>query len=646
MTELTALKGIGDKNAALYGKLGINTVEDAAFYFPRDYMVYESVSDAASLKCDVYVAFNAVLCKRPLIRKVRKLTITTAIFSADAIKVTATWFHMPYLSKSLKPGNSYILRGKLSPEGDHYHIEQPLIFTKEQYDELLGHINPVYSLTKGLTNNAVVKTVKRSFEYLGDSVEHEVYDMHFPKDEETLIKARQKLVFDEFLEFMLKLYSQRDENNRSSNDFNIIEVAECERVIEHLPYRLTGAQHRVWKTIKEDLCSNRSMRRLVQGDVGSGKTIIATLAAINVCINGYQSAIMAPTEILATQHFESIQKIIKDNDLPLKVVLLTGSMTAAAKKSVYKMIEEKEADIIIGTHALIQEKVVYNDLALVVCDEQHRFGVNQREKLSSKGAGDPHILVMSATPIPRTLAQVLYTDLSVSSIDEVPANRLPIKNAVVNERFRKKTYEHIKKEIDTGHQAYVICPLIEQSEGLDAKNVNDTYQELSAFFDDSIKIGMLHGKMKASEKQSVMDSFAQGYLNILVSTTVVEVGVNVPNATVMLIENAERFGLAALHQLRGRIGRGSAQSYCIFMNSSDDPDSNKRLNILRDSNDGFKIAEEDLKLRGPGDIFGIRQSGDIRFRLGDIYTDSAILRRAAEEAERVLKADPTYCTST
>lgn len=641
MTVLTALKGIGDKNAALYGKLGINTVEDAAFYFPRDYMVYEPVSAPEALTCDRITAFSAIVVKKPLVRRVRRLTITTAILSAGGVKITATWFHMPYLSKSLPVGKSLIFRGRLTPEGDHYHIEQPLIFSEDRYNELLGHINPVYSLTKGLTNNAVVKTVRHSFEFLGDTVEPEVFDIHFPKDENTLIKAREKLVFDEFLVFMLRLRMQRALNERSSNDFHIIEVAECSRMIEHLPYRLTGAQVRVWEQIKDDLCSNRSMRRLVQGDVGSGKTIIATLAAVCVCINGYQSAIMAPTEILATQHYESIQKMIRDNSLDIKAVLLTGSMTAAAKRNVYRMIESKEADIIIGTHALIQEKVTYNSLALVVTDEQHRFGVNQREMLSQKGgAGEPHVLVMSATPIPRTLALILYADLSVSVIDEVPANRLPIKNAVVDERFRKKTYEHIGKEIAAGHQAYVICPLIEPSEGLDARNVTDMTAELSAYFDDNVKVGMLHGKMKSSEKQEVMDAFAKGYINILVSTTVVEVGVNVPNATVMVIENADRFGLAALHQLRGRIGRGDAQSYCIFMNSSENPDTNKRLEILNRSNDGFKIAEEDLKLRGPGDIFGKRQSGDIRFRLADIYMDSAILAKASEKAEQILRDDP------
>ncbi len=646
MTQLSALKGIGEKNAALYEKLGISTVESALFYFPRDYIEYESIISSERFSCDTVLAFEATVLKRPLVKKVRSLYITSAVLVADGIKVTATWFHMPYLTQSLKSGSSYVFRGKLSYEGDHYHIEQPVIFTRDQYEELCGHINPVYSLTKGLTNNAVTKTVRKAFDYLEGSYDKELFDIHFPKDEETLNRARKKLVFDEFLTFLLNLKLAKGENDSAKNDFNIIEVAQCERIIENLPYRLTNAQIRVWEKIREDLCKNTSMSRLIQGDVGSGKTILATLAAVMVCINGYQSAIMAPTEILASQHFDYVSRIVKEADLPIKTVLLTGSMSQQAKKNVRAMIASKEAGIVIGTHALIQDTVEFKNLALVVTDEQHRFGVSQRARLSSKGKGvSPHVLVMSATPIPRTLALILYADLNVSVIDEVPAHKKPIKNAVVDERFRKKTYEHIKKEIDAGHQAYVICPLIEESEGLDAKNVNDTAKEMSAYFDENVKIGILHGKMKAAQKQKVMDEFAKGYLHILVSTTVVEVGVNVPNATVMVIENADRFGLAALHQLRGRIGRGPAQSYCIFMNSSDNPQTEKRLDILKNSNDGFVIAEEDLKMRGPGDMFGMRQSGDLRFKLADIYNDSSIIKEAAQAADDILADDPDLSSS-
>lgn len=641
MTGLTALKGIGEKSAALYSVIGIDTVEDALFYFPRDYITYEEITDSGSFTCDRVIAFYAEIMSRPLIRRVRKLSIVTVRLNAGSVPVTATWFNMPYLAKSLKQQTSYVFRGILTPEGDHFHIRQPQIFAKDQYDKMLGCINPIYSLTKGLSNNAVTSTIRKSFDLLGHTVKPEVYDMHFPKDEKTLINARSVLVYDEFLAFIIKLRLLKEESEVAKNDFNIMEVAECNRIIEKLPYRLTNAQIKVWDEIKKDLCCAHSMRRLVQGDVGSGKTILAILAAVTVAINRHQCAIMAPTEILANQHYDSIKSILKSVSVDLNVVLLTGAMSASAKKNVRSMIENGEADIIIGTHALFYEKIVYHDLALVVTDEQHRFGVNQRTMLSQKNTDNAaHVLVMSATPIPRTLAMIVYGDLSISIIDEVPAHKLPIKNAVVNENYRKKAYKFMEDEVAAGHQVYVICPLIEESESIDVRNVTDTAKEMATVFDDKIRIGVLHGRMKPSQKQNVMDDFSKGVIDILVSTTVVEVGVNVPNATVMMIENSERFGLAALHQLRGRIGRGSAQSYCIFMCQSSNPDTMKRLDILRTSNDGFAIAEEDLKQRGPGDMFGLRQSGELNFRLGDIYTDSAILKKACEDADRILAEDP------
>ena len=641
MTPLTGLKGIGEKTALLYGKLGIDTVEDAVFYFPRDYITYEKPAEPEELSPGTLAAIDAVVVKRPLVRKVRSLTITTVTLSTGQLPVTATWFNMPYLAQSLKPGSSYIFRGRITTEGDRYHLEQPVIFSKEEYEELLGHINPVYPLTKGLTNRAVTKTVRNAFAYLDGEYEKDVYDMHFPKDEKTLVAARNKLVFDEFLLFMLKLRLLKDDKEADRNDFKLIEPAECSRIIERLPYRLTDAQKRVWDEVKNDLCSDVSMRRLVEGDVGSGKTVIAALAAVLVAVNDRQCAIMAPTEILAEQHHEFLCSLLRENGIDRKCVLLTGGMSAAAKKNVKSLIEGKKAHIIIGTHALFQESVNYNDLALVITDEQHRFGVGQRSSLAGKNmTGNAHVLVMSATPIPRTLSLILYGDLSVSVIDEVPSHKLPIKNTVVDESYRKSAYKFIEKEIKAGHQAYVICPLIEESEGLEAKNVTDTAKSLSAYFDENVKIGVLHGRMKADRKQKIMDEFAGNLINILVSTTVVEVGINVPNATVMMIENADRFGLAALHQLRGRIGRGSAQSYCIFMNGSNSSSGAERLEILKNSNDGFKIAEEDLKMRGPGDMFGLRQSGDLKFRLADIYSDADILKKAAKEADLILAKDP------
>ena len=642
MTKITVLKGIGEKNAMLYEKLGIKSVEDCVFYFPRDYVRYENIIPPEEFAADNMTAFSAVVAQRPLVKRAGRLTVTTVMLSASGTCVSAVWFNMPYLSKVLVAGNRYVFRGIITSEGDRLGVRQPMIFKTEEYEKLLDRINPIYPLTKGLTNKAVTTTVGRAFEYLGKDYDTRLYDMHFPKDEDALIKARQSLVYDEFLSFIIALKMMKTDDESAVNDFNIIEVAQCERIIERLPYKLTGAQLRVWGEVKEDLCSDRSMRRLIQGDVGSGKTIIAALSAIMTAMNNKQCAIMAPTEILANQHYEYIRSLVSGSGCDINIVLLTGSMTETAKKSVRSLIEDGSADIVIGTHALFQEKVRYKDLALVVTDEQHRFGVMQRDELSSKNETQcPHILVMSATPIPRTLAMIMYGDLDISIIDELPAHKIPVKNAVVNEGYRKKAYDFIRKEVLAGHQAYVICPLIEESEGMDARNVTDMTGELSGYLSSSgIKVAMLHGQMKQQQKQKIMDAFAEGDIGVLVSTTVVEVGINVPNATVMLIEDADRFGLAALHQLRGRIGRGSAQSYCIFMSSTKNERTMKRLDILSRSNDGFKIAEEDLKQRGPGDVFGIRQSGDIKFKIGDIYTDSAILKQAGHDADVILKNDP------
>lgn len=411
-----------------------------------------------------------------------------------------------------------------------------------------------------------------------------------------------------------------------------------ETIIENLPYKLTNAQMNVWHEIERDMTSHSLMSRLVQGDVGSGKTILAFLAMIMACENGYQSAMMVPTEVLARQHYEAFTKLVEQHGIKCEPVLLTGSNTAKEKRQIYEMIASGKANIIIGTHALIQEAVSYKNLSLVITDEQHRFGVKQREALTTMGK-PPHVLVMSATPIPRTLAIILYGDLDISIIDELPAQRLPIKNCVVGTSYRPKAYTFIERQIKEGRQAYVICPMVEESEGLDAENVLDYTQKLKQELSQDIVIEYLHGKMKPKEKNSIMERFASGDIHVLVSTTVVEVGVNVPNATVMMVENAERFGLAQLHQLRGRVGRGEYQSYCIFMQGNEVQETSKRLEILNKSNDGFYIAEEDLKLRGPGDLFGIRQSGLMEFKIGDIYNDADILKASSEAAGEILALD-------
>lgn len=534
-------------------------------------------------------------------------------------------------------------------------MEQPAIYTPEKYEAMEHLLLPVYTLPKGLSNQLMLKAERSVLEeehlfrdYLPTELREKhqlceynyaIKQIHFPDDMETLIEARKRLVFDELFLFILNLQYQKEKKEKEKNQFSFQSDDFVEQLIEKLPYKLTNAQLRALSEVRADMRSDYVMQRLIQGDVGSGKTIIAFLAMADTAHNGCQSAIMAPTEVLARQHYESFQSMCEIFGLDFPVILITGSMTAKQKKLAYQEILDHPDALIIGTHALIQEKVIYQNLALVITDEQHRFGVKQREIFSEKGT-KPHILVMSATPIPRTLAIILYGDLDISVVDEVPAKRLPIKNCVVDTRYRPKAYQFIEKEVAAGHQAYVICPLVEESENMEAENVTDYAKRLKEELPDTIEIGLLHGQMKSAQKNDVMERFAANEIQVLVSTTVVEVGVNVPNATVMMIENAEHFGLAQLHQLRGRVGRGDAQSYCIMVNCSNSKESQKRLDILNQSNDGFKIASEDLKLRGPGDFFGIRQSGEMQFALADIYQDAYIMQRASEEVADILGKDP------
>jgi ATP-dependent DNA helicase RecG len=570
-------------------------------------------------------------------------------------RLELVWFRLPYIKNSLHPGENYVFYGKVQHKNGRFVMEQPAIYTPEKYEAMEHLLLPVYTLPKGLSNQLMLKAERSVLEeehlfrdYLPTELREKhqlceynyaIKQIHFPDDMETLIEARKRLVFDELFLFILNLQYQKEKKEKEKNQFSFQSDDFVEQLIEKLPYKLTNAQLRALSEVRTDMRSDYVMQRLIQGDVGSGKTIIAFLAMADTAHNGCQSAIMAPTEVLARQHYESFQSMCEIFGLDFPVILITGSMTAKQKKLAYQEILDHPDALIIGTHALIQEKVIYQNLALVITDEQHRFGVKQREIFSEKGT-KPHILVMSATPIPRTLAIILYGDLDISVVDEVPAKRLPIKNCVVDTRYRPKAYQFIEKEVAAGHQAYVICPLVEESENMEAENVTDYAKRLKEELPDTIEIGLLHGQMKPAQKNDIMERFAANEIQVLVSTTVVEVGVNVPNATVMMIENAEHFGLAQLHQLRGRVGRGDAQSYCIMVNCSNSKESQKRLDILNQSNDGFKIASEDLKLRGPGDFFGIRQSGEMQFALADIYQDAYIMQRASEEVADILGKDP------
>lgn len=652
--DLNNLKGIGEKTEKLFYKAGIEKVNDLLRYYPRYYDVFEEPVLIRDLECDRTQAIKGTVVREVSVKRVRNLQVVTGYLRderGDAIK--ATWFNSPYLKGKLTIGSTFIFRGFVKENYSNFSIEQPKIFGIAEYNKKKGEMQPVYPLVSGLTNNMVQKAVKQALKlveteeflpkkirnkYGLEGLQQAIEHIHYPTDKNQLYSARKRLIFDEFFMFIYNIRNLKDKNTEIHNRHILEEPKEVKTLINNLPYELTNAQKRTWEEIKRDISSTKVMNRLIQGDVGSGKTIIAFFALITAALNNGQGAMMAPTEVLARQHYDNLIELIKEHNINVNPVVLVGSMTAKEKREAYKVIESGDADIIIGTHALIQEKVNYNNLTMVVTDEQHRFGVRQREAISEKGE-HPHIMVMSATPIPRTLAIIMYGDLDISVIDELPANRLPIANCVVGTDYRPNAYDFMTKQIAKGRQVYVICPTVEYSEAVEGENVIEYAEKLKRIMPVSVNIEFLHGRMKPAEKNEIMDRFANNQIQILVSTTVVEVGVNVPNATVMMVENAERFGLAQLHQLRGRVGRGKYQSYCIFINGSGKKEALERLNILCKSNDGFLIANEDLKLRGPGDFFGVRQSGDFEFRLGDIMNDANILKQASEAVELILNEE-------
>lgn len=652
--KLSSLKGIGQKTEQLFTKAGITDTSQLPYYYPRSYDIYKEPVLISEIDEDGIYTLYLSIASDVEVKPMKKLNITT-VFAVDEQneRIKLTWFNMPFIKGALRRGYRYMVRGRVVCRGSLVSMEQPKLYTAAEYEQKLHYIQPIYPLVKGLTNNMVTKAVTQYFamqnnpeemEYLSKEL-IERYELkplyeaikyiHFPRGINEMQESRKRLAFDEFFGFMMKLENLKSQRTYLENECMIHEGGYAARLISELPYQLTEPQRKAYDEMVADMSGKHVMNRLIQGDVGSGKTIIAVLALLNAVEAGFQGALMAPTEVLAKQHYDTVCELLKKHEFPVTPVLLVGSMSASQKKKAHEQIKDGTADIIIGTNALIQEKVEYNNLGFVVTDEQHRFGVNQRGGLARKG-GHPHVCVMSATPIPRTLAIILYGDLDISIINAMPVGRLPIKNAVVGEEYRPNAYRFIMNQAALGHQAYVICPMVEDNEISESENVTDYTVELRKNL-PGLTVEGLHGQMAADTKNDIMGRFAKGEIQVLVSTTVIEVGINVPNATVMLIENAEKFGLAQLHQLRGRVGRGNAQSYCIFVSTSKKEEAKQRLDIIGKSNDGFYIAEQDLKLRGPGDFFGIRQSGDMSFKLADIYTDADMLKKAKDCADYIIE---------
>ena len=645
------LKGIGPKREKLLYKLGIYSISDLLLYYPRRYEDSSKINKVSEAKIGEKNTFKVRILSRLQNRRIRKgLTLTTFLAEDDSGEVELSFFNAFYLNSFIRIGGEYLVYGKADFFRGRVSITSPEIEDLHKLKKL-GKISPIYNLTEGLNNFVFENLIGQiiDLDLFNENLPEEILEkysfiskneairaIHYPKSRKNYIMARQRLIYEELFLFELSILKNKFQNERrDAIKFEIKD--EIYDFINKLPFKLTEGQEKAIDEIFSDMKKGKAINRLIQGDVGSGKTIIAIIIMYLSYLNGYQSSIMAPTEILAKQHFESFVELLEP--LGVKVSLLIGSTTKSAKRDILDNLEMGSIDILIGTHALIEENVVFKKLGVNVIDEQHRFGVVQRNMLQNKNR-DAATLVMSATPIPRSLSLVLYADLDISVIKTMPKGRKPIKTIAVNENMIEKSLAFIKSELEKGRQAYVICSLIEENEDYEnLQAVEIVYEELKKFFSD-YKIGLLHGKMKAEEKNKIMNDFADNKINLLVSTTVVEVGVNVPNASVIMIYNAERFGLSTLHQLRGRVGRGTHQSYCILYNLSKSEISWERMKIMTDSNDGFYIANKDLELRGFGDILGTRQSGMPNLRLADPFRDETILKYASSDVKEILEEDP------
>lgn len=647
------VKGIGPKKAEKMARLGIFTVKDALYYFPRQFEDRSRQKKIFQLEEGEKTGVRVKIDRINSVSR-RKFSITEFYVSDDTGKAKLVFFNKAYLRNTFRVGDIVKVFGSvkknLGPVTELHNCE----IEYDKLDKNTGIIVPVYSLTAGVGNKEVMGMIRNIFEssdisideylpkWLVDKynlcgVDFAIKNMHFPEKKENVKIAMYRLIFEELLFLQLGLFTVKG-NNKVGKGIRFQRHNDMDKIEEKLPFKLTRAQQKAYDEIIEDMTSDRIMNRLVQGDVGAGKTVVAQLALANCVLNGYQGAYMAPTEILAKQHMESFKDFFEGTGI--RVEVLTGSSTKKEAREILEDLASGQVDILIGTHALIEDRVEFASLGLVITDEQHRFGVNQRGRLTSKSE-NPDVLVMTATPIPRTLALILYGDLDISIIDELPPGRKPIETLAIEKRKRESYYmSKVRSEIEKGRQVYVVCPLVEESETLDLKSASEVYDELRYDFFKDLRVGLLHGKMKASEKDQVMEAFKNHELDILVSTTVIEVGVNVPNASLMIIENAERFGLAQLHQLRGRVGRGSEKSYCTLIYGSKTEICRHRMAIMEETNDGFKISEKDLELRGPGDFFGTRQHGLPELRVANLFKHMKILRLVQKEAREIYAQDP------
>lgn len=647
------IKGVGPKRAKVLKKMGIENVRDLIYYFPRSYEDRGSFNKIKDCKNNEKANLKVKISGAPSISRPRRGMSIIKVPVSDGTGVAyLVWFNQNYILDSLKMGSIIKVSGKIKMKYGQIQMNSPAIEKDDGQNKRVGRIIPIYPLTKGISNNEIMKIVENALNAVVNevddilpkdiveslklySIQNALVNIHFPKTRSDYLKAKQRLALEEFLLLQLGLYLIKHKNSHKSQGIKFDDVIEIKEFINKLPFSLTKAQQKVFNEISKDMESPKVMSRLVQGDVGSGKTIVAIMAMFKAIRSGYQAVMMAPTEILATQHYESISEML--DDYGIKCELLIGNISAKKKNDILKRTREGEIDILVGTHALIQDTVKFNKLGLVITDEQHRFGVKQRALLTQKGK-NPDVLVMTATPIPRTLALILYGDLDISIIDELPPGRKKIETYATIAKMKNRVYNFIKKQVKEGRQAYIVCPLVEDSEELSLQSATELYNSLKKYFVD-LRSGLLHGKMKGKEKDNIMNEFKKGNIDVLVSTTVIEVGVNVPNANIIVIENAERFGLAQLHQLRGRVGRGEYQSYCILISEGKSQIARERMKIMEQTTDGFVISEKDLKLRGPGEFFGTRQHGLPDLKIANIFTDMKLLKLSQKVASYILKQD-------